>query len=267
METVVSKFKLNNESYIIETPLRRQEVGNLLFNYFRGAIGTRLCSIDLDAASYGNRQISRIDNYVIKQSDKAQQEFKRTLKAETITDITPIAGGLLRGEYTTGGLVALEFFDGIPPINLNASKLNDAHREKILKGILFAMGKLHLGNMKEIILHRDGHLGNFIVIPNPNDKEHLLKTNDMLEIRVIDLEKALIVKFNKKMLNEMAYDLIITFNQLIYSGFIKAEEVWNKIDYYLEANSRLERNEFIQVMREEIPKHKKFKKINEALEF
>ncbi|MEM3422623.1 MAG: hypothetical protein QXF35_04135 [Candidatus Bilamarchaeaceae archaeon] len=265
MDTISYSFAHNKKKYVVETPIRRQEVGRLLTKFFLNDVAMRVMTVDLDAQSKGGRVISKIDNYVIKKSNNALTEFKKTLQIEEITDITPITGGVLREDGRTEGLIALQFFDGIPPVNMNPFTMKPVHRDRLVKAILFAMGKLHIGNGKTSILHRDGHLGNFIIIPNPNENENLFRNEERLEVRIIDLEKALVTPFSRKILGEMAFDLSITLNQLMYGGFLTASEVIDTLNSYLEANHRLNKKDLIRILKEEIPKHKKLKMVNNLL--
>ncbi|MEM2908683.1 MAG: hypothetical protein QW590_01480 [Candidatus Bilamarchaeaceae archaeon] len=263
METTVSRFRYKGKMYKVETPLRRQNVGRLLQRWLCDDIAIRVSAIDLCGPSRGERMIKRVDGYTIKESENAEAEFRTTLRAEEITDLTPMAGGLLLEEGSKHGFVSVQFFDGIPVVNINTSTLQRRDKESITKAVLFSMGRLHIGDRKNSILHRDAHLGNFIIIPNPDDNELLTRTTKRAEIRIVDLEKALIAQFNKKLLEPMAYDLLRAINQLIWDGFLQKDEVLNFLDSYLEGNTRFDRKEVVSMLKESIPKHPKLKAVQE----
>lgn len=267
MQTVEFNLKYKKNRYIIKTPLRKQEVVVILQNLLKEDISLEANSIDLKGPSKGGRTIKRIDNYVIKKTAKAEDEFKTLLRAEEITNLTPAAGGVLVEEGRKAGWVCMEFFDGIPIININPSTIEKTDKEKIIRAVLFTMGQLHIGNRRELILHRDAHLGNLIIIPNPTEREIITKTEKRLEIRVVDLEKAVITTFKKRILETMAFDLLIPLNQMIYRGLLSMDEINSYLDCYLTINYRLDEKDLKSAMKKAILEHKKLDKIEELLRF
>lgn len=249
--------------YDITVPFRRETCFRLLENYIEDP---RFASpIDFQASSRGCRPVSKIgigkDRYVVKNTPKAETEFNITLKAEEVTDLTPEAGGVISSKDKEISSVMVRFFDALPIALLSASSMNEKDKKRTANGALFALGKIHYGDGKKSLLHRDTHLGNILIIPNPTQEEIKTSSEVRAEARIIDLEKSLITPFQTKILEPMAFDLLLSIAALIRSGYINTHNISSTIDSYLEGVCRLSKPQVKGLLQSAIPKHQKLSRM------
>jgi len=266
MRLVNKEFVHQSNRYSITYLMRRENAAKALEKWL--IEGKKAGDIDLKAKSYGSRDVRMLEGgYVVKETKKAMHEFEITSRAEDLTVITPAAGAAIVHKDSEWGALTVEFIRGAVPVFLLKSESmlqNDI--ERVRNGVLYAMGSMHYGDGHSSLLHLDPHMGNILVLANP-EIFHNSGSPLRAEIRVVDLEKSKIVRFGKRMMETMAYDLLVAINQLMYTNLLPASDVPKTLDHYLESNHRIAREDLKRLIIEWIPKHKKLVGVQQALPF
>jgi hypothetical protein len=244
------------KSYELSTVFRREPAAATLKKWLLE--GRKARDLDLKGESCGNRKVGELEGgFVVKETRKARDEFLITVEAEDLTNLTPVAGAVLTEQGSSWGAISVELFRGIPVVLLDKRATQDLDRERVRNGVLYAMGTIHRGDGKTSLMHMDAHMGNALVLPNPQGADIKIATQTRAEVRLIDLEKARTMPFGKGMIVSLMFDLILAINQLMYAKMLHVENALPALESYLEGNPRMDMADLKRFLREEILHHPK----------
>ena len=231
MQQAVTTFGSEKNSMI--TMLGRKDAVKSLKKWFLDGRQAPLVEF-----AWGSRDVQLVDGrYAVKvlQQPFALHEYAVTLRAESLSEITPRVGGLLLFENL--GSLATEYLNGVPLIVLSQQGLGEEDARRIRNGAFHAIGCVHRGNGRHILLHNDLYGGNFLVMFGKDGV--LLGTSDRADVRLIDLEHSAIVKSGKDALAPMMKDILFAMESLKEIGILSPEDIAECLEHYLDASQAI----------------------------